>query len=66
MAKGMLHFTKDGKPYKGQVHKMPNGSIHSGKTHNKNSKPVYHFKDLSLKAKNKAGNSMAISLARKK
>jgi len=26
---------------------MPNGSTHSGKTHNKTSKPVVHFKDLS-------------------
>ncbi len=37
MAKGMAHFTKDGTPYYGEVHKMPDGSIHSGKTHTKTS-----------------------------
>ena len=33
------------------VHKMPNGTIHTGKTHTKTSKPVVHFKDLSARAK---------------
>jgi hypothetical protein len=51
MAIGMIHFTKGGNSYKGQVHKMPDGSIHSGKTHNKNSKKVYHFKELYVKKK---------------
>jgi hypothetical protein len=59
MAKGMSHFTKDGTPYYGEVHKMPDGSIHSGKTHTKTSKKVMHFKDLSTTAKNKAGDKMA-------
>tara|TARA_R110001599_G_scaffold165916_1_gene355337 strand:+ start:951 stop:1160 length:210 start_codon:yes stop_codon:yes gene_type:complete len=66
MAKGMLHFTKDGKFYKREVHKMPDGSIHSGKTHNKSSKKVYHFKELSTTAKNKAGKAMSIAMAKKK
>jgi hypothetical protein len=66
MAKGMLHFTKTGNPYKGSVHKMPDGSIHTGKTHNKSSKPVVHFKNLSSNAKNKAGQKMAIMLAKDK
>ena len=30
---------------------MPNGQIHTGKTHGKTSKQVVHFKDLSAKAK---------------
>jgi len=33
---------------------MPNGDIHSGKTHGKTSKKLYHFKDLSATAKKKA------------
>jgi hypothetical protein len=66
MAKGMLHFTKTGNLYKGSVHKMPDGSIHTGKTHNKSSKPVVHFKNLSSNAKNKAGQKMAIMLAKGK
>ena len=45
------HYFKTGKEYKGAVHKMPNGSIHTGKTHSKTSKPVVHSKDLSARAK---------------
>lgn len=62
----MLHFTKAGVPYKGSVHKMSDGSIHTGKTHTKTSKPVVHFKDLSTTAKNKAGQKMAVMLAKGK
>tara|TARA_R100001443_G_scaffold113399_1_gene127998 strand:+ start:735 stop:905 length:171 start_codon:yes stop_codon:yes gene_type:complete len=45
------HYFKTGKEFKGAVHKMPNGQIHTGKTHNKTSKQVVHFKDLSARAK---------------
>ncbi len=45
------HYFKNGKEYKGAVHKMPNGKIHTGKTHTKTSKPVVHFADLSARAK---------------
>ena len=48
------HYFKTGKEYKGNVHKMPNGQIHSGKTHGKNSKRLYHFSELSEAAKKKA------------
>lgn len=51
MAAGSKHYFRNGKEYKGGVHKMPNGELHSGKTHTKNSKRVFHFKDLSDKAK---------------
>ena len=44
-------YFKTGKEFKGNVHKMPNGQIHTGKTHGKTSKQVVHFKDLSAKAK---------------
>jgi hypothetical protein len=33
---------------------MPNGETHSGSMHTKNSKKLFHFKDLSEKAKKKA------------
>lgn len=59
MAPG-IHFFKDGKPYKGDVHKMPNGQIHTGKTHNASSKQVFHSKDLP-----KAAQSKAMSLMKK-
>jgi hypothetical protein len=53
MAKGMLHFTKGGVPYKGNVHKMKDGSIHTGKTHTKSSKPVVGQKMAVMLAKGK-------------
>tara|TARA_R100001460_G_scaffold103985_1_gene149454 strand:+ start:272 stop:451 length:180 start_codon:yes stop_codon:yes gene_type:complete len=52
--KGVKHYFRDGTEHKGGTHKMPNGQLHSGKTHGKNSKRLFHFKDLSAKAKAKA------------
>ena len=49
--KGVPHYTKDGKEWKGGMHKMKNGILHTGKNHTKNSKVLVHFKDLSKKAK---------------
>ena len=54
MAKGVGHYFKDGTKHTGGMHKMPNGQIHSGKTHGKNSKRLYHFSELSATAKKKA------------
>ena len=54
MAKGVKHYFRDGTEHKGGMHKMPNGQLHSGKTHTKNSKRLFHFKDLSATAKKKA------------
>tara|TARA_R100001594_G_scaffold39510_1_gene71311 strand:- start:307 stop:483 length:177 start_codon:yes stop_codon:yes gene_type:complete len=55
MATGVKHFKKDGTLYKGKgTHKMPNGHLHSGKTHGKTSVRLYHFKDLSKTAQKKA------------
>ena len=31
--KGVKHYTKDGKEWKGLTHKMPNGKVHTGKVH---------------------------------
>jgi len=54
MAKGVKHYFKDGTEHKGGMHKMPNGQLHSGKTHGKTSKRLYHFNELSATAKKKA------------
>ena len=54
MAKGVAHYFKDGTKHTGGMHKMPNGQVHSGKTHGKNSKRLFHFSDLSDTAKKKA------------
>ncbi len=47
VAKGVPHYFKDGKEHKGGMHKMPNGQLHSGKTHTKSSKRLYHLSELS-------------------
>ena len=57
MAKGPKHYFRDGTPHTGGMHKMPDGSTHSGAKHTKNSKPLFHFKDLSETAKKKAMKS---------
>ena len=54
MAKCVAHYFKDGTKHTGGMHKMPNGEVHSGKTHGKNSKRLYHFGELSATAKKKA------------
>jgi hypothetical protein len=51
MAKNVKHYFKSGKEHKGAMHKMPNGQMHSGKTHTKTSKPVVHLNKLSKAAK---------------
>ena len=54
MAKGVKHYFRDGTEHKGGMHKMPNGQVHSGKTHTKSSKLLFHFSELSMTAKKKA------------
>lgn len=49
--KGVNHYTKEGKVWKGKMHKMSNGQLHSGVTHSKSSKKLFHFKELSNKSK---------------
>ena len=44
MAKNSKHYHKDGTEYVGKVHKMPDGSVHSGAKHSKSSKPLSHTK----------------------
>jgi hypothetical protein len=54
MAAGMKHYKRDGTLHTGGTHKMPDGTLHSGKTHGKTSVKLFHYKDLSKKAKEKA------------
>ena len=35
MGKNMKHYKRDGTLFTGNTHKMPNGELHSGKTHGK-------------------------------
>lgn len=50
---GVPHYTKDGKEWKGKLHKMPDGSLMSGDPHDENgsgpngeSEKLYHKEDL--------------------
>jgi|TARA_R100001377_G_scaffold59803_1_gene36105 hypothetical protein len=54
MAKGAKHYLRDGTVWKKSYHKMPNGQLHTNKTHTKTSKPVFHYGDLNKSAKKKA------------
>jgi hypothetical protein len=54
MAKNVNHYLKDGSKWNGNTHKMPNGQIHSNKTHTKTSQRVFHINQLSEKAKTKS------------
>tara|TARA_B100000768_G_C11194970_1_gene339044 strand:+ start:751 stop:948 length:198 start_codon:yes stop_codon:yes gene_type:complete len=50
MAKGIKHYFKNGKEYKGATHKT-NGKVMSGARHTASSKFLVHMKDLSATAK---------------
>ena len=52
--KGVKHYFKNGKEYKGKTHKDAKGKLMSGAKHTKNSKYLVHMKDLSAVAKKKA------------
>ena len=52
--KGVNHYKKDGTLHKGGSHKMPDGSLHSGKNHTSSSVKLFHYGELSKKAKAKA------------
>jgi len=51
--KGVSHYKKDGTPHTGGNHKMPDGSLFSGKIHGKTSVKLFHLKDLSKTVQNK-------------
>ena len=52
--KGVKHYKRDGTEHKGTSNKMPNGDLQTNKSHTKTSVKLFHFKDLSKKAKAKA------------
>ena len=52
--KGVKHYKKDGTEYKGSSHKMADGTLHTNKTHTKNSVKLYHLKELGKRATLKA------------
>jgi len=54
MAKGVRHYYADGKEHKGGMHKHPDGKLMTGKVMSNTSKKLYHYGDLSAKAKKKA------------
>ena len=51
--KGVNHYLKDGTKWTKGTHKMPNGQLHTGKKHGKTSKRLFHYAELSEKAKKK-------------
>ena len=57
MGMGVKHYFKSGKEHKGGLHKMPNGQLHSGKTHGPNSKRLYHYGELSKQSQQSAKKS---------
>ena len=44
--KGVPHYTKNGKEWKGATHKMPNGKLMTQNPHNKDSEELFHKEDL--------------------
>ena len=52
--KGVKHYKRDGTLYTGNTHKMPNGDLHTNKSHTKTSAKLFHLKELSKKAQLKA------------
>ena len=54
MAKNIDHYYRDGTKCTSKVHKMPDGTLHSGATHTKASKPLFHLKELSKTAQKRA------------
>ena len=52
--KGVNHYKKDGSKHKGGTHKMSDGTLHSGKSHTSKSVKLFHYNELSKKAKIKA------------
>jgi hypothetical protein len=46
--KGVPHYKRDGTEHKGTSHKMPNGDLHTNKSHTKTSVKLFHFKELKV------------------
>ncbi len=50
MGKKSNHYLRDGTLYKGAYHKMPDGTLDTGKTHTSKSVRIFHFNELPTKA----------------
>ena len=57
MGMGVKHYFKYGKEHKGGMHKHPDGTLMSGKKMSSGSKKLYHYGQLSGKAKQQAQKS---------
>jgi len=55
--KGVKHYLRNGTVHNGNMHKMSDGTLHTGKTHTKNSKKLFHMRELSKTAQAKARRS---------
>jgi len=55
--KGVKHYKKDGTEHTGSMHKMDDGSLHSGITHTKKSIKLFHYGELNKTSQDKAKTS---------
>ena len=55
--KGVKQYLRNGTVHNGGMHKMSDGTLHTGKTHTKNSKKLFHMRELSKTAQAKARRS---------
>ena len=58
---GVPHYTKDGKEWKGKVHKMPNGKLMTQNPHNEDSEELFHKEDLNEAKKSKKKNTKKLN-----
>lgn len=57
MSKSAKHYFASGKEHRGGMHKHPDGSLMTGKVMSNTSKKLFHYGDLSSKAKMQARKS---------
>ena len=55
--KGVKHYKKDGTAFNGNMHKIEDGKLHSGKTHTATSVRLYHYGELNRTAQTNAKTS---------
>lgn len=58
MATGVKHYKRNGTLFTGKMHRMDDGSLHSGANHTSKSVKLYHYRELSKTAKAKALKAM--------
>ena len=50
---GVKHYKRNGTLFTGNSHKMPDGSLHSGKTHSESSVRLFHKAELPKNSKDR-------------